>query len=270
MTENADLGDAGTLAEIAGGGRYPDLDGKVVVVTGGASGIGAATAAQFAAQGARVAVIDRDTAPFAPVAAAIETKGWPQPLVLRCDLTDIAAAKAEVARVERDLGPVRVLVNNAARDDRHELAAVTPDYWDERFAVNLRHQFFMIQAVAPGMAAAGGGSIINMTSTSFMTAIKDLAVYQSAKSGVIGLTRGLARDLGPQKIRVNAIAPGWIMTARQRALWATPEALAAAMERQCLKETIRPADLARMVLFLASDDSRMCTCQTFIVDAGLV
>ena len=174
----------------------------------------------------------------------------------------------EQARAE--LGPVTVLVNNAARDDRHGWETVEPDYWDERMHGNLRHQFFAAQAVAPMMREAGGGSIINMGSVSWMMAMGGMPVYTTAKSAVRGLTRGLARDLGPDRIRVNEVVPGWIFTERQLALWATPESEAENMARQCLKERLYPPDVARMVLWLAADDSRMVTAQYFMVDGGVV
>jgi NAD(P)-dependent dehydrogenase (short-subunit alcohol dehydrogenase family) len=198
---DVDLGDAGSLGEIRRTARYGSLEDGVVVITGGASGIGASMTAHFAAQGARVAVFDRNIAPMEPLAAVLATAGWPVPMAIEVDLTDIEAARAAVAEVERALGPVTVLVNNAANDDRHRWHEVTPAYWDERMAVNLRHQFFLAQAVAPGMAAAGGGSIINLTSTSFMIGVPDLPVYQTAKAAIIGMTRALARDLGGQGIR---------------------------------------------------------------------
>src|SRR5215212_6913104 len=163
------------------------------------------------------------------------------------------------------LGAITVLVNNAARDDRHKLEEVTPEFWDERIAVNLRHAFFAVQAVAPGMKQAGGGSIVNFSSVSYHTMTANLSVYQAAKAAVIGMTRGLARDLGPDRIRLNAITPGWIMTQRQIDLWLTPEAEADLMKAQVLKEKVYPADIARMVLFLASDDSRLISAQNFVV-----
>ena len=250
--------------------RYPSLDGRAVLITGGASGIGASTVAHYAVQGAKVGFIDRDEAAAEGLLATLREAGVAAPLFVACDLTDIAAAKAAAKRIEDGLGPIRVLVNNAARDDRHKIADVTPEYWDERLNVNLRHQFFMAQAVAPGMAQAGGGSIVNLGSTSWYVCTDDLAVYQAAKAGALGLTRALARDLGPSGIRVNHVAPGWIMTERQKSLWVTPEKLEGNLARQCLKEELKPHDVARMVLFLGADDSRMCSAQTFIVDAGTV
>jgi NAD(P)-dependent dehydrogenase (short-subunit alcohol dehydrogenase family) len=262
-----------TVADIEAAGqaaRYPSLNGKAVLITGGASGIGASTVAHYAVQGAKVGFIDRDQAAAEALLGVFREAGMAAPLFVACDLTDIAAGRAAVQRIEGELGPIRVLVNNAARDDRHTIAEVTPQYWDDRINVNLRHQFFMAQAVAGGMAKAGGGSIVNLGSTSWQICTDNLAVYQAAKAGVVGLTRALARDLGPSAIRVNHVSPGWIMTERQKSLWVTPEKLAANTERQCLKDTLKPHDVARMVLFLGADDSAMCSAQTFIVDAGTV
>jgi NAD(P)-dependent dehydrogenase (short-subunit alcohol dehydrogenase family) len=204
------------------------------------------------------------------LAARLGGQGMPAPLFIPCDLRDIAALRAAVARVEARWGAVRVLVNNAAHDERHAIEAVTPEYWDDRFAVNLRHQFFAAQAVAPGMAAAGGGSIVNFGSTSWMVGQGGMPAYLSAKAAVAGLTRALARDLGPRGIRVNAVVPGWIMTERQIALWLTPEGEEELMRRQCLKRKLVPEDIARVVCFLASDESGACTSQSYVVDGGWV
>lgn len=246
--------------------RYPSLAGRVVLITGGASGIGASMVEHFAAQDARVAFLDFDRASGEATAARIG-RGV---RFLFCDLRDVAALRAAVAEVRAALGPVTVLVNNAARDDRHGWRTVEPDYWDERMHTNLRHQFFCAQAVAPMMIEAGGGSIVNMGSVSWMKAQGGMPAYTTAKSAVRGLTRGLARDLGPHGIRVNEVVPGWIFTERQLALWATPEAEAENMARQCLKERLYPPDVARLVLWLAADDSRMVTAQHFVVDGGTV
>jgi len=243
---------------------YPSLRGRVVLITGGASGIGAAMVEHFAAQGSRVAFLDFDAAAGARVATATGAR------FMDCDLRDIAALRAAVAAVGAALGPVRVLVNSAARDDRHAVESVEPAYWDERMATNLRHQFFAAQAVAPMMQAAGGGSIISFGSVSWMRSQGGMPAYTAAKAAVHGLARGLARDLGGFGIRSNVVVPGWIFTERQEALWATPEAVAAALERQCLKAKLLPPDVARLVLWLAADDSRMVTAQSFVVDAGAV
>jgi NAD(P)-dependent dehydrogenase (short-subunit alcohol dehydrogenase family) len=247
---------------IMGFARYPSLAGKVVLVTGGASGIGAEVVAAFAGQDARVAFLDFDDAGGLRVAR--ETGA----LFLHCDLRDIVALRAAIAHVAVTLGAVQVLVNNAARDDRHAMEEVEPDYWDERMATNLRHMFFCAQSVAPDMRKSGAGSIINMGSVSWMSAQGGMPAYTTAKSAVRGLTRGLARDLGVDGIRVNEVVPGWVFTERQEALWATPEAVARTMQKQCLKRKLMPPDLARMVLWLAADDSAMVTAQSFVVDGG--
>jgi NAD(P)-dependent dehydrogenase (short-subunit alcohol dehydrogenase family) len=187
-----------------------------------------------------------------------------------CDLRDIDALKHAFAALEVALGPATVLVNNAARDDRHGWQEVTPDYYDERIATNLRHMFFAIQAVAPGMIAAGKGSIINFGSNSWWQATGGMPVYTTAKAAVHGMTRSFARDLGPHRIRVNTVVPGWVMTERQKTLWATPEALERHRQRQCLPDLIEPVYLARMVLFLASDDAAMCTANNYMVEAGSI
>lgn len=242
--------------------RYPSLNGRTVFVSGGGSGIGASIVEHFAEQGATVAFVDVDE----PASTALAKKTGA--LFLKCDVRDVKAYQAAIAEVAEKLGTITALVNNAARDDRHELEDVTPEFWDERIAVNLRHAYFAIQAVAPGMRRAGGGSIVNFSSVSYHTMTPNLSVYQAAKAAVIGMTRGLARDLGPDKIRLNAITPGWIMTQRQIDLWLTPEAEAELMKAQVLKEKVYPADIARMVLFLAADDSRLISAQNFVVDGG--
>lgn len=248
--------------------RYPSLRDRVALVTGGGNGIGAAIALHLAGQGARVGVIDLDgDAAQRTLAAA------PDPARLHvetADLRDIGALRGAIDAIVRALGPVTVLVNNAAHDDRHAIEAVTPEYWDERMAVNLRHQFFAAQAVLPGMTTAGGGSIVNLGSSSWMLAEGGMPAYVTAKAGVAGLTRALARDLGPRGIRVNSVIPGWIMTERQRRLWVTPEREAALLQSQCLKETLDSPDVARLVLWLAADDSRLVTSQSFVVDGGRV
>jgi NAD(P)-dependent dehydrogenase (short-subunit alcohol dehydrogenase family) len=249
---------------------YPSLRDQVVLVTGGGSGIGASIVEHFHAQGSRVAFVDVDQAASEHLVARLAAGGQATPAFVPCDLRDIAALRAAVAEVRERLGPIRVLVNNAAHDERHTLDAVTPEYWDDRFAVNLRHQFFAAQAVYPDMAAAGGGAIINLGSTSWMANQGGLPAYATAKSAVAGLTRALARDLGPHGIRVTCVVPGWIMTERQVRMWLTPEAEADLLRRQCLKRKLEPADIARVVLFLAADDGAACTAQSYVVDAGWV
>ena len=244
--------------------RYPSLEGKSVIVTGGASGIGAATVAAFAAQGAKVGFLDRDAESAAALKDSTDgTVGYEL-----CDLCDIEALRAGITALAERHGPATVLANNAARDDRHKWQDVTPEYWDERQATNIRHMFFAIQAVAPGMIAAGGGSIINLGSNSWWEAQGGFPAYTTAKSAVHGLTRTMARDLGEHRIRVNTVVPGWIMTERQKELWATPEALEKHLQRQCLPDLIEPVYVARMVVFLASDDASACTANNFFVEAG--
>jgi len=250
--------------------RYPSLQGVVVLVTGGGSGIGAAIVEQFALQGARVAFLDVADEASSRLVEDLRARCPHPPVFLLCDLTDIAALKAAVSQVEAQLGPVRVLVNNAASDDRHSFAEVTPEYWDERMAVNLRHHFFTIQAVAPRMAAAGGGSVINMSSIAWMIPSTGLPAYVTAKAGIVGLTRTLARELGASNIRVNCVLPGAIMTERQRRLWMTPDYLAEVMQRQSLKRELMPEEVARLVLFLAADDSAGITNQSYVIDGGWV
>jgi NAD(P)-dependent dehydrogenase (short-subunit alcohol dehydrogenase family) len=249
---------------------YPSLRDRSVFVTGGGSGIGASIVEHFCAQGARVGFVDVADVPSQALVDAIGKKGLPVPLFIHCDLRDIAALRAAVRSIADAHGPITALVNNAAHDERHKLEDVTPEYWDDRINVNLRHQFFAAQAVAEGMKAAGGGSIINFGSTSWMIGLGGMAAYTAAKSGNLGLTRSLARDLGPYNIRVNSIAPGWIMTQRQIDLWLTQEGEQELMARQCLKRKLVPADIARFTLFLASDDSSAMTNQSYIVDGGWV
>ena len=244
--------------------QYPSLKNKSVLVTGGAGGIGALTVEAFAAQGAKVAFLDRDEA--TSTAVADETGAS----FALCDLTDIEATQAAIAALAVEQGPFDVLVNNAARDDRHDWRDVTPEYWDERMQTNLRHMFFAIQAVAPDMIQKGGGSIINLGSNSWWEAGGGFPAYATAKAAVHGLTRTMARDLGEHRIRVNTVVPGWIMTERQKELWATPEALEKHRQRQCLPDLIDPVYVARMVLFLASDDAAMCTASNYMVEAGSI
>lgn len=246
--------------------RYPSLADRTVVVTGGASGIGAEIVTAFAAQGARVGLVDLD----AEAGQALADRLGDRVAFARADLRDIEALRAALADLADRLGAPTVLVNNAARDDRHDWRDVTPEYWDERMATNLRHMFFAIQATAPGMIAAGGGSIVNLGSNSWWEASGNMPAYTTAKSAVHGLTRTMARDLGSHRIRVNTVVPGWVMTERQKVLWATPEALEKHRQRQCLPDLIAPVYIARMVLFLASDDAAMCTAQNFFVEAGSV
>lgn len=247
------------------GARYPDLATRTVFVSGGGSGIGAALVRAFAAQGASVAFVDIDEAAAQAVASELGARvAW-----WRCDVRDIAALQAAIAAAQARFGVIGVLVNNAARDDRHAMADVTPAYWDENQAVNLRHHFFASQAVAPGMAAAGGGSIINMGSVSWMRGRPSMVAYTTAKAAITGLTRTLARELGGDNIRVNALVPGAIVTARQQALWVTPAQEREILGQQCLKFRLVEDDVARAALFLASDASRGITGHGLVVDAGI-
>ena len=245
---------------------YPSLAGKTVYVTGGASGIGAEIVSAFAAQGAAVGFLDLDADASAALADRLEGKVTYE----ICDLRDIEALRAALAALKGRIGPAEVLVNNAARDDRHDWRETTPDYWDDRQNTNLRHMFFAIQAVAPDMIAAGGGSIVNMGSNSWWEAGGGFPAYATAKAAVHGLTRTMARDLGRHRIRVNTVVPGWIMTERQKTLWATPEALEKQRQRQCLPDLIEPVYVARMVVFLASDDAAMCSANNYMVEAGSI
>jgi NAD(P)-dependent dehydrogenase (short-subunit alcohol dehydrogenase family) len=250
--------------------NYPSLSGRTVFITGGASGIGAETVRQFCAQGSKVGFVDMDADASNQLVDSLADTGGPVPIFRQCDLRDIEALKQAFKTLEDALGAATVLVNNAARDDRHGWSEVTPEYYDERMATNLRHMFFAIQAVAPGMIAAGGGSIINFGSNSWWEAVGGMPVYTAAKAAVHGMTRSFARDLGKHRIRVNTVVPGWVMTERQKALWVTPEAMEKHMDRQCLPDPIEPVYLARMVLFLASDDAAMCSANNYMVEAGSI
>jgi NAD(P)-dependent dehydrogenase (short-subunit alcohol dehydrogenase family) len=246
---------------------YPSLASRVVFVTGGGSGIGASIVAAFARQRAKVAFVDIDERASAAVCRTVAEAGAEGHFEV-CDVRDIAALRRAVGNARMALGPITILINNAARDDRHVSEEVTPEYWDERLAVNLRHQFFAAQAVLPDMQRAGGGAIINFGSSSWMVGQGGMVAYTASKSAVLGLTRSLARDFGPYNIRVNAIAPGWVLTERQRALWLTPEKHAHLLEAQCLKRDLTAEDIARAVLFLASDEAGALTSQHLVVDGG--
>jgi len=250
--------------------RYPSLVGRAVVITGGATGIGESLVSHFARQGARVAFLDiQDEAGLALV-GALTAEGCPAPLYRHCDLTDVGELKRVVEEVVGALGTVDVLVNNAANDQRHSVEDVTAEYFDQSMAVNLRPQFFMIQAVLPAMKAAGRGVIINMSSISWMIPSTGVPLYIAAKAAIVGLTRTLAHELGPENIRVNAVLPGAIATERQKQLWYTPEYKAEILASQALKRDIQPEDVARLVLFLAADDSSGITNQSYVVDGGWV
>lgn len=251
--------------------QYPSLRNKVVLITGGASGIGASLVEAFCRQGAKVAFIDiREAAAKTLVARLEQYQECSTPSFYHCDLVDIPLLQNTVAQVRKDLGPITVLINNAANDKRHDFREVTVDYWDERIAVNLRHHFFAAQAVYQDMCESGGGSIINLGSMSWYATQGGMPGYTSSKAAIEGLTRGLARDMGADNIRVNTLVPGWVMTERQLSLCASAEVSQTIRDSQCLKCSVVPEDIAAMALFLASDDSRMCTAQHFIVDGGWV
>jgi NAD(P)-dependent dehydrogenase (short-subunit alcohol dehydrogenase family) len=247
---------------------YSSLRNKRVVVTGGGSGIGAAIVEAFVQQGARVAFFDIADEESKELERKLASSSVP-PRYYRCDLKSIETIREIFPRVRSDLGGgIDILVNNAANDDRHTLQEITEKYWDERIAVNLRHLLFCAQAVAEDMKAAGGGAIINLGSVSWHLALPDLAIYQTAKAGIEGMTRALARDLGTFGIRVNCVVPGGVRTPRQMKLWHTPDEETRMLGLQCIKARVEPHDVANMVVFLSSDDARMCTGHEYFVDAG--
>lgn len=249
---------------------YPSLKDRVVLVTGGATGIGESIVRHFAHQGALVAFFDVQDAPAIALRNELSTSGCTAPLYLRCDLTDVASIKESVGRVLAALGTVDVLVNNAGNDQRHATEEVTPDFWDQCMQLNLRSHFFMIQAVLPAMKAAGRGSIVNLSSIAWMIPSTGLPAYVTAKAGIVGMTRTLAHELGPGGIRVNAVLPGAIATEKQRRLVYTPEYKTEIIASQALKREILPEDVARLVLFLAADDSSAITNQSYVIDGGWV
>ncbi|MER9251175.1 SDR family oxidoreductase [Mesorhizobium sp. M0184] len=249
---------------------YPSLTDRVVLISGGASGIGADMVRAFVANGARIAFLDVQDEPAEALVRELAGAAGQAPLYLHCDVTDVDALKASVAGVRARLGPVAVLVNNAANDQRHPIDAVTTDYWDRSFDVNLRHHFFAAQAVHPHMKELGFGSIINFSSIAWRFGADQMVAYATAKGAVVALTRALARSFGPDNIRVNAIEPGAVMTERQRELWfKTQEAVDQTVQRQLIRRVLLGEEIARTVLFLAADDSRMITKQSITVDAGL-
>jgi NAD(P)-dependent dehydrogenase (short-subunit alcohol dehydrogenase family) len=251
-------------------GIYPSLEGRVVLVTGGATGIGASIVEHFARQGSRVAFMDVQDEAAHYLVAGLTAQGCTPPIYLQCDLRDVTVVQRAIKSLINMLGAIDVLVNNAANDQRHSIESVTPESFDQSIAVNLRPQFFTIQAVLPAMREAGRGSIINMSSISWMIPSTGLPLYITAKAAIVGLTRTLAHELGVHNIRVNAVLPGAIATERQKQLWYTPEYKAEIMASQALKRDILPEDVARLVLFLAADDSSAITNQSYIVDGGWV
>jgi NAD(P)-dependent dehydrogenase (short-subunit alcohol dehydrogenase family) len=250
---------------MTGSAIYPSLEGRAVFVTGGGSGIGAAIVEGLVRQRAKVAFVDIDESASQALVDRLEGSCRFE----ACDLRDIVALRRAVAAANQALGPLRGLVNNAARDDRHAIEQVTPEYWDDCLAVNLRHQFFAAQAVAPIMAAAGGGSIVNFGSVSWVRGVTGMVGYSTAKAAINGMTRTLARAFGPQGVRVNCVVPGAIATERQRGKWWTAEDERRFVELQALKFVLSPPDVVALVLFLLADDSRGCAGQNFVVDAGL-
>lgn len=250
---------------------YPSLEDRAVLVTGGGSGIGASIVARLCACGAKVGFVDIDAAAGEALVAHLSESGVRHaPVFSAADITDIEAFKEVIAGISAVTGPITGLVNNAANDTRHEINEVSPDSWRKAIAVNLDHQFFAAQAVAEGMKAAGGGSIVNMGSMSWRVGIDRLSAYVSAKSAVEGLTNGLARELGPDRIRVNCVTPGFVKTERQVKLWLTPELETQVFESQCLPDFINAEDVANLVAFLLADDSRMCTSGVFPVNGGWI
>jgi len=247
---------------------YPELRGASVFITGGGSGIGAALTEGFLQQGARVAFVQRSDA--SDFVADMATKYDNAPLFIKCDITDIDALKTAVTQAEKAHGPVSVLVNNAANDKRHETLEVSEEFWDWSQAINLKAYFFACQAVLPGMQANNGGAIINFSSISYMMGNAGYPSYATANAGITGMTRALAREFGPDRIRVNALMPGWVMTQKQKDLWVTDDALEGQLNRQCLKDTLDPEDIVGGTLFLASNASKMMTGQAMVIDGGVV
>ncbi len=252
--------------------RYPSLNGKGVLITGGGSGIGASLVEHFCAQGCKVGFLELNADAAEETAQTVGKQTGNRPFYRLVDLRDIDALRVGVSALQTEIGPIRVLINNAGNDDRRPIEDVTPEYWDERLQTNLRHQFFAVQAVVPEMVSGGGGAIINMGSISWMRGAAGLIFYTTAKSAVVGMTKSLARELGERNIRVNSIAPGWVLTERQveRAKRVYQGKFSEYLDVQCLKEHLLPPDIARMALFLAADDSRLVTAQTFIVDGGAI
>ena len=247
---------------------FPDLNGQSVFVTGGGAGIGAALTEGFIQQGAKVAFVQRSDAQ--EFCDKMQDKHGTRPLFIPCDITDIAALRAAVDQAAAAHGPVRVLINNAANDQRHNTPDVTEDFWDWSQSINLKAYFFACQAVVAGMKQAGGGAIVNFSSISYMMGNAGYPAYTTANAGFTGMTRSLAREFGPDNIRVNTLAPGWVLTEKQLGKWATPDALAAHLGRQCLKQHLGSQDIVDATLFLASNSSRMMTGQLMAVDGGVV
>ncbi|GMG86142.1 SDR family NAD(P)-dependent oxidoreductase [Biformimicrobium ophioploci] len=255
---------------LAGITRYPDLEGRHVFITGGGSGIGAYFTAAFALQGARVSFLSTRPEPAQLLCDDVEEHTGIRPRFYRCDIRNLTQLRDALDQAVADAGPIHVLLNNAARDTRHNLESLSPEAFDDAINTNLRPQFFAIQAVAPDMAAAGGGAVINVGSNSANLALSGYPAYVTSKSAIIGMTRSLARELGPDNIRVNALVPGWVMTERQQRLWVTEEALQECIDEQNLKFAIQGEDVAESALFLASQASRAISGQSLIIDGGRV
>jgi len=249
---------------------YPSLKNKVVLITGGAQGIGESIVEQFIQQDSLVAFLDIDVKAGEDLVKKINSKYNHNPLFIKCDLKDIDELKNSISMVKEKLGKISILVNNAANDERHDIDTVTPEFWDDRMNVNLRHYFFAAQSVYKDMKDLGWGTIVNIGSFSWMIAQGGMPGYTTAKSAVMGLTRTLARDLGVYNIRVNCIVPGWIITERQKKLWLTEEIEKDQLERQCIKRMLMPEDISKAVLFFASDQSSGCTAQNYVIDGGIV
>jgi NAD(P)-dependent dehydrogenase (short-subunit alcohol dehydrogenase family) len=250
--------------------HYPSLRGKSVFITGGASGIGESLVEHFSEQGALVKFVDIDTRSAEALVERLGGQGAPRPAFEYCDVRDISALQAAIQALEAERGGIDVLINNAASDDRHAVAAVDVEYWEDRMSVNLRHQFFAAQAVRAGMAKRGGGSIINLGSIVVQMGDADSVAYVTAKGAIHAMTRSLARSFGRDRIRINCLLPGWVMTERQIKLWLDEAGERHIAERQCIPDKLVPGDIARMALFLAADDSIHCTSQNFTVDGGWV
>jgi len=249
--------------------NYPSLEDKVVIITGGASGIGTSIVEQFLHQGSKVAFLDKEQDLGENLVEKFNSFKH-KPIFKYCDLTNIDSLKKKINEIKEELGLISILVNNAANDERHSIESVTEDFWDDKMNVNLKHYFFAIQSVCKDMEKLGDGKIVNIGSFSWMLGQGNMPAYTTAKSAIMGLTRTIARDLGKFNIRVNCVVPGWIITERQKKLWLTLEAEKEQLERQCIKRMLYPEDIAKVVLFFASDQSSGCTAQNYVIDGGVV